>query len=264
MNDFSYSGEYLVVVSSYAEGPTLADVLRSRGPLAADAAARVIASIADGLDYLASRGFVHGALKPSKIILDSNDTPAPCVLQVRDAALRPLRGASAELQFIGATHVASVPPGVSQYSAPELIEGRAATPHSDVFSLGLVASDMLSGVCAGSPQSLFEMLAAAMQDRRPDVRARLASFAPELADAVARAVAPRPDERSRTCGEFAAAFARAIKGETHERGCAGPATTAERPPHPRPEPPAPRNEPPGSAASPGLGALVRRLLGKRR
>jgi serine/threonine protein kinase len=255
--DIAHSDAFPVIVSSSVEGPTLEEVLSARGPLAPQAAAGVIASIAEGLDFIAGLGFVHGAVKPSKILLASDDASSPRVVQVRDIAARRLRSAFAELQFMGVTQTGNLFPSEDAwYMAPEVIYGKPETPRTDVFGLGAVAVDMLVGIRPAPAGAPFEVVMRAAQDRGPEVRALLAPVAPQVSEVVARALAPKPEDRYPSCGEFAAAFSAAVGGAAASREAAPAAA-----PSPPPVPSAVRAEPPSAESAPRR-SLVARVLGR--
>jgi serine/threonine-protein kinase len=122
------------LVMEFVDGPTLADRLRARIPLID--ATHYARQVLDALDYAHGKGVVHCDLKPGnlKIRLDG-------VVKVLDFGLsRQVHGASP-----GETSEVSAIFGTRPYMAPEQLEGRLPDERSDIFSFGLVLSEMLYG-----------------------------------------------------------------------------------------------------------------------
>src|SRR5881398_400198 len=122
---------YLVI--PYYSGGSLAQRLRGLGRLGVDETLDLAGQIGKGLDVLHARGIVHRDVKPSNVLLDGAGTAA-----LTDFGLA--RGDdSTQLtrdgQLVGTAH----------YLAPELIEGRPASPASDVYALGCLLHECLAG-----------------------------------------------------------------------------------------------------------------------
>ncbi|WP_322411624.1 serine/threonine-protein kinase [Microbacterium invictum] len=132
-------GDFLVM--EYVDGPTLAQCL-SGGPLPAATAAAVTVDLADALHTVHSAGIVHRDIKPSNILL----SPSPL----------PMRQFRAKLADFGIAYLhdsaritsPGLVLGTAAYLAPEQVRGDAPTPAVDVFSLGLVIIEALTGLRA--------------------------------------------------------------------------------------------------------------------
>jgi serine/threonine-protein kinase len=131
--DGEKSRPYLVM--EFLEGETLAERMARIKPMPENEAARIVSGVCDALDYLYRRGIVHRDLKPPNIIL------------CRDGSLRLIdfglaRAAkSRRLTFAGLTSVMGTP----DYIAPEQVKGKRGDHQSDVYSLGAMLYEMVTG-----------------------------------------------------------------------------------------------------------------------
>lgn len=129
------------LVTEFVEGETLADLM-ARGALSLEQTVAIAVKLADGLSAVHKRGIVHSDIKPDNIMVRENGEPVLVDFGIAKLA------ASADEQ---ATLVGdSVPPagrieGTLAYMAPEVIRGDPPTERSDIFSLGTVIYEMLSG-----------------------------------------------------------------------------------------------------------------------
>ncbi len=130
------------IAMQYVEGDTLADRLRAGG-FDVKAALDLVAGIAEALDAAHRRGVVHRDLKPQNVIITPSGQPK--LLDFGIASLRKIAPGQS-LETTG-THVEPVGlTGTPAYMAPEILQGREADARSDLFSLGVVLYECLTGV----------------------------------------------------------------------------------------------------------------------
>ncbi|SFR05787.1 Serine/threonine protein kinase [Lentzea waywayandensis] len=130
--DADPGGETPYVVLELIEGSTLRE-RASKGPMAVEDVRRVGAALADALAHVHARGLVHRDVKPSNILLDAEDQP-----RLADFGLVRFNG-GASLTRTG--HVV----GTAAYLAPEQVRGQEVTAATDVYALGLVLLECLTG-----------------------------------------------------------------------------------------------------------------------
>lgn len=116
------------------EGESLAARLKRRGPLAAGEARELLRQLAEALDAIHSAGIVHRDLKPQNLLLDAQGG-----IHISDFGL------SASLGGDTALDLDSDCSGTPRYMSPEQLQGLPASPRSDLFSLGVVLHEMLTG-----------------------------------------------------------------------------------------------------------------------
>jgi serine/threonine-protein kinase len=174
---------YLVL--EYLSGGSLAERLAG-GPLGLEEMLRVVAEVAAGLDALHRSGIVHRDVKPSNVMFREDGSAA-----LTDFGLAK-----------GAAYTVLTRPGqvlgTLDYLAPELVRGGEATPASDVYALGCVAFQCLSGRPPFGDRSLFGVGTAHLEDDPPDPPA-----SPEVAWALLRALQKNPVERPATATTYA-------------------------------------------------------------
>lgn len=150
--------------------------------------------IADGLQHAHDSGVVHRDLKPSNILVDERGRA-----RILDFGIASLRGA-ARLTQTGSTV------GTLAYAPPELAQGRPAEPVSDIYSLGVVMYQMLSGRLPFEADHEAALLYSILhEDPRPLAEVQ-ADLTPALARVVEKCLQKKPELRYQSCTELAAAL----------------------------------------------------------
>ena len=186
-------GAFLVM--RYLRGGSAEQLLAERGPLGPDQVVRIVAQIGAALAAAHAAGVVHRDVKPSNVLFDELDNAYLADFGI--AVDGPPAGNS---------------PGVSgppRYSSPEQLVGGAVSPSMDVYSLGVVAFELLTGEApfADSGHGLGRHK---LQDPLPSVTSLRPDLPDGLASAVAKATAIERAERFRSVQELVAAFAVAV------------------------------------------------------
>ena len=138
-------GEVPYFAMELVDGETLRDRLEREGPLDVREAARVTRQVAEALDYAHHKGVVHRDLKPSNIMLER--TGAVKVMDYGIARALRLEGLTTTGFFLG----------TPEYAAPEAVEG-TVQPRSDLYSLGVVFFEMLTGSLPFRGDTAFALL----------------------------------------------------------------------------------------------------------
>jgi serine/threonine-protein kinase len=165
------------IVMEHVAGHSCAELLRDRGHLDVDQAVEIVAQACRGLDYAHRNGVVHRDVKPGNLLVSGTD-----VVKLADFGI----ARAADLSSI--TQVGSVL-GTAAYLAPEQARGEEAGPRADIYSLGVVTYQLLSGRLPYEAKSLSE-LALKQQRESPIPLSELNPLVPpELARAVEAAIA---------------------------------------------------------------------------
>jgi len=187
------------LVMEYLEGETLADRLR-KGPLPLEQVFKVGAEICDGLEKAHRSGVVHRDLKPSNIMLtksgaklmDFGLAKVPVAVVGAGSSADSLTTVSRPLTAGGMII------GTFQYMPPEQVEGKEADPRSDVFSLGAVLYEMVTGKRAFEGKTTASTMAAILA-ADPQPISTIQPMSPPALEQVTRAcLAKDPDERLQT------------------------------------------------------------------
>ena len=231
------------LLMEYVEGASLAKRLE-HGPVAPDEATAILLPVLDAMATVHARGIVHRDLKPANIVLaDGPEGLRPVVIDFGVAKLL----AESDLQMVNKTR-AGTGVGTAAYMSPEQVRGQAELDHrSDIWSLGIVLYEMLTGRQAFPGGSDFEAKMAVVQRRLEPLPSSLPG---ELREAVERATALDPGQRFQSCQDFAAAL------ESRSSPRAAPTRVID----PRPPPPSPPVAQGRSHRRLGLG-LVAAALG---
>jgi serine/threonine-protein kinase len=208
------------IVMEFVDGPSCADLLRDRKRLDIDEAVRIVRDACHGLDYAHRAGVIHRDVKPGNLLVaaDSGTT------KLADFGI----AKAAEQTRI--TQVGSVL-GTAAYLSPEQAHGDEAGPHSDTYSLGVCAYQLLTGRLPHEYGSLTE-LALKQRDEPIEPISDLRPEVPVALDLAIRVSLERdPGDRYETALDFAEALEAGLHGERTEvtrRVAAAPATDATR------------------------------------
>jgi serine/threonine protein kinase len=193
------------LVFEYVEGETLADRLRESGPLPPTRAAEVALQVLDAIACAHGQNIVHRDLKPSNIIMDGHGTP-----RVMDF------GIAAEVTAEGGTEAGLM--GTPTYLAPEYVSERRFGPKSDIYAMGLVLHEMLTGQPAVGGKSLQEVLQRIVREVIAAPSATNAQVDEKLDDIVLKAVARDPEARYASAAAMKGALERYLAPSAGEEG----------------------------------------------
>lgn len=175
----------LFYIMPYVEGQSLRERLIRRGPLEVEEAVRLGAEIAGAVAFAHERGVIHRDLKPENILLDTGHAV------VADFGLaRALRlAAGSELTGIG------LAVGTPHYMSPEQCAGGAVDGRSDVYAIGCVLYEMLTGEPPFTGSDLNEVMAHQSASPIPSVRVHRPDVPPVIDAVIERALAKEPADR---------------------------------------------------------------------
>jgi DNA-binding NarL/FixJ family response regulator len=185
----------LYVTMRYIDGTDLRAILRAEGRLAPQRAVRVVGDVAGALDEAHRRGLVHRDVKPGNVLLTERDGVERAFLS--DFGLTKERAAPSELTGTGLAI------GTADYIAPEQARGAELDGRADVYALGCVLFQALTGAVPYELDSDVEKLWAHIHRPPPALLAVRPDLPPELGAVLARAMAKDPDDRPATAGVLA-------------------------------------------------------------
>jgi serine/threonine protein kinase len=194
--------DYLVL--EYLEGETIAERL-SRGALPLDQALRIGAQIADALDKAHRARIVHRDVKPGNVVLTKSGAKLLDfgLARVEEPVRMPGGLSTLPTQAKPLTEEGSLL-GTFQYMAPEQLEGKNVDARTDVFALGSVVYEMVTGKRAFEGKSPASLIGAILKDEPQPIAAMQPMAPPALDRAVRRCLAKDPDERWQSAADLAA------------------------------------------------------------
>jgi serine/threonine protein kinase len=182
----------IYMVMEWCEGRLLRKIL-DEGRIPQERALRIAVGVLDALDYIHAHGVVHRDLKPENIMVDENDN-----IKLIDFGIA---SDSAARRLTYANFTATL--GTPNYISPEQVKGKRGDGRSDIYSMGVILYEMLTGKLPFSGPSPL----AAMNDRllNHPVPPRVAdpSVSPQLQEVLYRALERDPKNRYATAHEFA-------------------------------------------------------------
>ena len=209
------TGQYFIVME-YIEGSSCAEILRDDGWVEVAEALSIIEQACEGLHYAHRHGVVHRDVKPGNL------------LRAREGEVKLADfGIAKATEQSSITQVGSVL-GTAAYLAPEQARGEEAGPSADLYALGVVTYQLISGRLPYEATSLTELALKQQQEEPPTLDTLVAAVSPELADAVAIALALDPRDRYSTAREMGRALSDGASGIAPARARA--AARGARPP----------------------------------
>ncbi len=252
--DVGQEGATHYIAAEYLEGATLSQTITAqRGPLPLPRIVNIINQLASALDFAHARGLVHRDIKPSNAFIGADDH-----VTLMDFGIAKALQGGAQMTRTG-TMV-----GTPEYMSPEQAEGRPVDRRSDIYSLGVMLYQLLTGRVpfqAETPTAV--LLAHVMQLPQPPTQLN-PNIPPAVEAVVMRSLAKRSDDRFPTAGELAQALARAASGAPASADLS-PTVVPGRPtptPPPVPQPgyaprtPAPSPMPPQRKSGGGVNWLL--------
>jgi serine/threonine protein kinase len=186
------AGGMLYIAMRYLGGGDLRALLEANGPLSLEQATSLITQIADALDTAHAEGLVHRDVKPANILTDGREH-----YYLGDFGITKIVSAGTSLtstgQFVGTI----------DYISPEQIQGKAVDGRADLYALGCVLYQCLTGVVPFQRSETAALLWAHMHEEPPAVTARRPDLPPQIDRVVAKAMAKQPEDRYATCRELA-------------------------------------------------------------
>jgi eukaryotic-like serine/threonine-protein kinase len=190
--DVGKSGEVVFMAMEYIEGPELRTLIVEGRPMPVSQAVSIAAQVAEGLGYAHEHGVVHRDIKPANIMV-----PPGGPVKITDFGIARMRSAVADLTQTGMML------GSPKYMSPEQVIGKRADHRSDVFSLGVILYEMLTGMAPFTGENVTALMYQIV-NFAPPAPSALNGAVPELADyIVAKMLAKALEERYQSATEVA-------------------------------------------------------------
>ena len=192
------------LVMPYLTGGSLRDLLAKQGLLSLDEASKYIEQAASALDYAHAHGVVHRDLKPANFLLHADgrlvlaDFGIARIIDNNDSAISSL------------THTGTIV-GTPDYMAPEMAQGEPIDYRVDIYELGIVLFQMLTGHVPFTGSSPYAIVIQHIQKNLPPVHTINPHIPPAIDEVLQKATAKRPVERFATAQELASALHKAIQ-----------------------------------------------------
>lgn len=220
IHDFAMHEDNPFLVLEFVDGRHLGRAYRRGTRIDLPTAGRIVLEVLKALSYAHAFGVIHRDIKPANILLTKTDA-----IKVTDFGISRLLASDAT--------VSSVLVGTPCYMSPEQCLGNAVDARSDIFSMGSILYEMLSGTrCFDAPN--FVATAHQILHKDPEPLALLRpDLPPAITGAVATALAKRPEDRFQGAAEMAEALRRALReadalvGQDGDDAAAVPATAGQ-------------------------------------
>jgi serine/threonine-protein kinase len=219
--------EGVLIVMEYVEGENLAELMaRERVPT--EQAVSIIRQVAGALDHAHKAGVIHRDIKPANILISPDGKAKLVDLGIATASER------TQITAVGTVL------GTPSYMAPEQLEGGRITKAVDIYALGAVAFELLSGRKARQGRTPVEIAHQISSEPAPDIREAWTGAPPAAAEVLQQAMSRDPDQRPHSAGQLGRALDDSFKATQPAAGRTMPFEAVDRPVPATPTPRRPR------------------------
>lgn len=190
LHSFFRQGEDFFMVMEFVRGETLDSIIRQHGAMPCDQAVELLCMALEGIDHAHKMGIVHRDIKPANMMLTDSGS-----IKVMDFGIARVLGTD---RLTKAGHLI----GTAEYMSPEQVRGEETDARSDIYSLGILLYEMLTGRVPFSSTSEYELMRSQIEDAPTPPR----TFAPHIPlpieQAIMRSLAKKREARYQTASEF--------------------------------------------------------------
>ena len=201
VHDFNHQGDVYYMVMEFVPGETLAkrlEALKAAGiRLPLSDTIRILTTICEAVDYAHQRRMIHRDLKPANVMINLLNEPI-----LMDFGIAKIVG--------GRSHTATgAALGTASYMSPEQVRGEKTDHRSDIYALGIMLYEMLSGETPYHGDSTYQVMVKHINEPLPDIQLVETNTPNSLVNILERALSKDPDNRFQTAKEMAAALSTA-------------------------------------------------------
>ncbi len=202
VSDFGETSEGCVyIVMELLEGRTLREILSREAPIETARAISMMLQASDAVATAHEVGIIHRDLKPSNILV-TQSADQPAIVKVLDFGIAKLTGDKLDDEDATAPIQKSTVIGTPRYMSPEQQKGLELTPASDVYSLGVILYEMLTGMAPFTGSTPAEIGEKHAHDTPHSPREIVAGIPEDIERIVLRALEKQPEDRPANAGEF--------------------------------------------------------------
>ena len=202
VTDFGQTSDgYVYLVMELLEGRTLREILMKEAPLETARATSIMLQASAPVAAAHEAGIFHRDLKPSNILV-TQSADAPAVVKVLDFGIAKLAAGTFDDEDASAVTLPGTPVGTPRYMAPEQYEGRELTPAADVYSLGVILYEMLTGMAPFTGATLVEIAQKHASELPRSPREVVAAIPQDVERTVLHALEKQPEARPANAAAF--------------------------------------------------------------
>lgn len=192
------NGAYYMVME-FVQGETLEDLVKRNGALPLKTALELFCDALRGFEHAHARGVIHRDIKPSNLMLSRDGT-----VKITDFGIARMAG-SGRMTQTGKLI------GTLEYMSPEQVRGLEQDARSDIYSLGILLFELVTGRIPFSSTSDFDLMRAQLEDAAPPARTFVADLPPALDAVLQKSLAKDPNARFQSVGEMRGALEEVTK-----------------------------------------------------
>ena len=191
MYDVGYDQGYHYIVMEYVEGQTLKEYIQEQGKLSVDEAVKFAVAIAEGLEHAHAMGIVHCDIKPHNMLITKSGR-----LKVTDFGIARAMNSQNTMMYTNSVM------GSAHYLSPEQASGKAIDGSTDIYSLGVVLYEMLTGRVPYEADTPIAVALKHVKDKLIPPTRYNPSIPPLLESVVMKALQKKPADRYRSVSEM--------------------------------------------------------------